>query len=117
MPEGGSVQHREVGWAGGSRPARWTCGGNRRSRATKERERRYKGRTAAERVNARLKFFWGAAVGNVTGAWQFHAFVGVILVVPVLFAALPAKAPRWEGTLGQTRLGPGAEALRESPDA
>jgi hypothetical protein len=36
-------------------------------RATKTFERLYKGRTAAERVNARLKIFWGADDGNVTG--------------------------------------------------
>jgi hypothetical protein len=86
-------------------------------RATKEFERRYKGRTAAERVNARLKIFWGADDGNVTGARRFHAFVGVIMGVHLLFATLLAKAPRWEGTLGQTRLGPIAEALRDTPAA
>ena len=68
-------------------------------------------------VNARLKIFWGADDGNVTGERRFHAFVGVIMVVHVLFATLLAKAPRWEGTLGQTRLGPVAEALRDSPAA
>jgi hypothetical protein len=82
-------------------------------RATKEFERRYKGRTAVERVNARLKIFWGADDGNVTGARRFHAFVGVVMVVHLLFATLLARAPRWEGTLGQTRLGPVAEALRQ----
>lgn len=86
-------------------------------RATKEFERRYKGRTAVERVNARLKLFWGADDGNVTGARRFHAFVGVVMVVHVLFATLLAKAPRWEGTLGQTRLGPAAEALHQPPAA
>ena len=64
-----------------------------------------------ERVNGRLKIFWGADDGNVRGARRFHAFVGVVLVVHLLFATLLAKAPRWEGTLGQTRLGPVAEAL------
>ena len=81
-------------------------------RATKEFERRYKGRTAVERVNARLKIFWGADDGNVTGARRFHAFVGVVLVAHLVFATLLARAPRWEGTLGQTRLGPIAAALR-----
>jgi Transposase DDE domain len=80
-------------------------------RATQEFERLYKGRTAVERVNARLKLFWGADDGNVTGARRFHAFVGAVLVVHLVFATLLAKAPRWEGTLGQTRLGPVAEAL------
>jgi hypothetical protein len=84
-------------------------------RATKEFERRYKGRTSVERVNGRLKVFWGADDGNVTGARRFHAFVGVVMVVHVLFALLLAQAPRWEGRLGQTRLGPIAEALRQAP--
>jgi hypothetical protein len=84
-------------------------------RATKEFERRYRGRTAVERVNARLKIFWGADDGNVTGARRFHGFVGAVLVVQLVFATLLARAPRWEGTLGQTRLGPIAQALREPP--
>ena len=82
-------------------------------RGTKEFERRYKGRTAAERVNARLKIFWGADDGNVSGARRFCAHVGVVMVVQVVFATLLARAPRWEGTLGCTRLGPIAEALRQ----
>jgi len=82
-------------------------------RATKTFERLYKGRTAVERVNARLKIFWGADDGNVTGARRFHALVGVVMVVQLVFATLLAKAPRWEGTLGQTRLGPVAEVLRD----
>jgi hypothetical protein len=81
-------------------------------RATKQFERLYKGRTASERVNARLKIFWGADDGNVTGARRFHAWVGTVLVVHVGLATLLAGAPRWEGTLGQTRLGPIAQALR-----
>jgi hypothetical protein len=84
-------------------------------RATKQFERLYKGRTAVERVNARLKIFWGADDGNVTGARRFHAFVGAVMVVQLVFATLLARAPRWEGTCGQTRLGPVAEALRQ-PD-
>jgi Transposase DDE domain len=87
-------------------------------RATKEFERLYKGRTAVERVNARLKIFWGADDGNVTGSRRFPAFVGAVMVVHLLLATLLAKAPRWEGTLGQTRLGPVAEALRQpEPDS
>jgi hypothetical protein len=86
-------------------------------RATKEFERLYRGRTAVERVNARLKVFWGADDGNVTGARRFHAFVGAVMVVQLVFATLLAQAPRWEGTLGQTKLGPVAEALRQPPPA
>ena len=81
-------------------------------RATKKFERQYKGRTAVERVNARLKIFWGADDGNVTGATRFHAMLGAVMVVHIGFATLLAKAPRWEGTLGRTRLGPIAKALQ-----
>jgi hypothetical protein len=80
-------------------------------RATKKFERMYKGRTAVERVNARLKIFWGADDGNVTGSRRFFALLGVVLVVHAAFATLLAMAPRWEGTLGQTRLSPIAKAL------
>jgi hypothetical protein len=80
-------------------------------------ERLYKGRTAVERVNARLKIFWGADDGNVTGARRFHAFVGAVRVVHRVFATLLAKAPRWEGTLCQTRFRPVAEALRQAEPA
>jgi hypothetical protein len=86
-------------------------------RATKEFERLYKGRTAVERVNARLKIFWGADDGNVTGARRFHALVGAVMVVHLVFATLLAKAPRWEGTLSQTRIGPVAKALQEAQAA
>jgi hypothetical protein len=80
-------------------------------RATKKFERLYKGRTAVERVNARLKIFWGADDGNVRGSRRFFALLGVILVVHAAFATLLAMAPRWEGTLGQTKLSPIAKAL------
>lgn len=86
-------------------------------RATRECERLYKGRTAVERVNARLKIFWGADDGNVTGARRFHGFVGAVMVMQLVFATLLARAPRWEGTLGQTRLGPIAKALHEFKSA
>lgn len=80
-------------------------------RATKKFERLYKGRTAVERVNARLKIFWGADDGNVTGSRRFFALLGVVLVVHAGFATLLAAAPRREGTLGKTRLSPIAQAL------
>jgi len=35
------------------------------------------------------------------------------MVVQLVFATLLAQAPRGQGTLGQTRLGPLAKALRE----
>ncbi|MCO6454664.1 MAG: transposase [Pirellulaceae bacterium] len=80
-------------------------------RATMKFERLYKGRTAVERVNARLKIFWGADDGNVTGSRRFFALLGVVLAVHGAFATLLAMAPRYEGTLGQTRLSPIAKAL------
>ena len=82
-------------------------------RATKQFERRYKGRTAVERVNARLKIFWGADDGNVTGAERFHARLGVVMVVHIGLATLLAACPRREGTLGKMRLSPIARALHE----
>jgi len=85
-------------------------------RATKKFERLYKGRTAAERVNARLKLFWGADDGNVTGSRRFHAKIGVVLVVHAAFATLLAAAPR-KGILGKTSLGPVARALAANLDA
>ncbi len=80
-------------------------------RATKKFERLYKGRTAVERVNARLKIFWGADDGNLTGSRRFFALLGVVMVVHAAFATLLAMTPRWEGTLGQTKLSPIAQAL------
>jgi len=85
-------------------------------RATKKFERMYKGRTAVERVNARLKVFWGVDDGNVSGSRRFAAQVGVVLAVHAAFATLLASAPRREsapkGTLGKIRLNSIAQALR-----
>jgi hypothetical protein len=82
-------------------------------RATKQFERLYRGRTAVERVNGRLKVFWGADDGNITGAARFHAYLGTIMVVHAGLATLLAATPRREGTLGRMRLGPIAKALSE----
>jgi len=84
-------------------------------RATKKFERMYKGRTSVERVNARLKVYWGADDGNLVGSRRFVAQVGVVLAVHAVFATLLAMAPRREGTLGKSKLGPIAEALRAKP--
>jgi hypothetical protein len=81
-------------------------------RATKKFEQMYKGRTAVERVNARLKIFWGVDDGNVRGSRRFVAQVGVVMAVHAAFATLLASAPRREGTLGKVSLSPVAEALR-----
>jgi hypothetical protein len=86
-------------------------------RATKKFEQMYKGRTAVERVNARLKIFWGVDDGNVTGSRRFVAQVGVVMAVHGAFATLLASAPRREGTLGKVQLSPVAEALRAAAEA
>jgi hypothetical protein len=86
-------------------------------RATKKFERMYKGRTSVERVNARLKVFWGVDDGNLTGSRRFVAQVGVVLAVHAAFATLLASTPRREGTLGKLRLSPIAEALRAAAKA
>jgi hypothetical protein len=83
-------------------------------RATKKFERLYNGRTAVERVNARLKIFWGADDGNVTGATRFWANVSVVMLVHLAFATVLAKAPRRDGSLGKLRLGPVQKALAQT---
>ena len=82
-------------------------------RATKKFERMYKGRTSVERVNARLKLFWGVDDGNITGARRFAARVGVVMVIHAGLALLLAAAPRRDGTLGKTRLSAIQQALRK----
>ena len=83
-------------------------------RATKKFERLYKGRTSVERVNARLKIFWGVDDGNITGATRFHAYVGAVMVVHAGLAMLLASTPRKDGPLGTMRLSPIAKALQAS---
>jgi len=85
-------------------------------RATKQFERLYKGRTAVERVNGRLKVFWGIDDGQVYGSRRFHAHVGAVMVVHLAFATLLARAARHEGTFGKMSLSPIAKALRELID-
>jgi len=82
-------------------------------RATQQFERLYKGRTAVERVNGRLKIFWGVDDGNIVGARRFHALVGVVMVAHLAFATQLAAAPRREGTLSKMRLSPIAQRLRQ----
>ena len=82
-------------------------------RATRQFERLYKGRTAVERTNGRLKVFWGADDGNIAGAARFFAFLGTVMVVHAGLATLLANAPRREGTLGKMHLGTVQKALRE----
>ena len=82
-------------------------------RATKQFERLYKGRTSVERVNGRLKIFWGIDDGQVYGSRRFHAHVGAVLVVHLGLATVLAQAERYEGSYGTMRLSPIAQALRE----
>ena len=82
-------------------------------RATKQFERLYKGRTAVERVNARLKVFWGIDDGQVYGSRRFHGHVGAVMVVHLAFATLLARAARYEGSFGKMSLSPIAKALHE----
>ncbi|MBV8487719.1 MAG: transposase [Planctomycetaceae bacterium] len=82
-------------------------------RATKRFERMYKGRTAIERVNARLKVFWGIDDGQVYGARRFHGHVGAVMVVHLAFATLLARAGRYAGSYGKMTLSPIAQALQE----
>ena len=87
-------------------------------RATQEFERRYKGRTAVERVNGRLKLFWGAEDGNVTGAARFHAHLATILLVHIAMANWLAASPRYEGqSLSPTRLSRIAQQLHRAAEA
>jgi hypothetical protein len=82
-------------------------------RATKQFERRYKGRTAVERVNGRVKIYWGAADGHLVGAPRFHGFLGTVMVVQLALATVLASLPRREGTLGKMTLSPIAAAVQE----
>ena len=82
-------------------------------RATPQFERLYKGRTSVERVNDRLKVFWGLDDGNVVGARRFSAHAVAVLIVHLAFATLLAKAQRQEGSFGTMRLSPIAKKLQE----
>jgi hypothetical protein len=81
-------------------------------RATKKFERLYRGRTSVERVNARLKVFWGADDGNITGSQRFHGTLGVVMLAHIGLATLLAASPRPGTTLGTMHLGKIAKALR-----
>jgi len=83
-------------------------------RATKQFERLYNGRTSVERVNGRLKIYWGIDDGNIRGARRFVANVGAVMIVHAAFATVLAATPRREGTtLGGMKLSPIAKALRD----
>jgi hypothetical protein len=83
-------------------------------RATQEFERRYNGRTSIERINARIKVYWGADDGNVTGAERFHAHLATIMLVHLAMANWLAGQERYEGkSLSPTRLSPIARKLQK----
>jgi hypothetical protein len=66
-----------------------------------------------ERVNGRLKLYWGVDDGNVVGARRFHAQAGVVMLVHLAVATALAGSKREMKTLGATRLAPIAVALNE----
>jgi hypothetical protein len=68
-----------------------------------------------ERINARLKVFWGADDGHIVGSRRFHSFVGAVMVVHLGLALVLASMPRWDGLLGKMRLTPIAQKLQQSP--
>ncbi len=74
-------------------------------RSTKQFERLYRGRSASERVQARLKLFWGIDDANTSGAERFHAEVGSIMLVHMAFAHVLGKKSGGKGVLCKTRLG------------
>jgi hypothetical protein len=82
-------------------------------RATPQFERLYKGRTSVERVNDRMKVFWGLDDGNVVGARRFSAHAVAVLIVHLAFATLLAKAQRTEGSFGTMRLSPISKQLQK----
>jgi hypothetical protein len=82
-------------------------------RASRQFERLYKGRTSVERVNDRLKVWWGIDDGNVVGSRRFCAHVAAVLIVHLAFATLLAKAQRSEGSFGTMKLTPIAKKLRQ----
>ena len=82
-------------------------------RATPQFEKRYKGRTSVERVNDRMKVWWGLDDGNVVGARRFGAHVGAVLIVHLAFATVLAQVQRYEGSFGTMKLSPIAKKLRE----
>ena len=85
-------------------------------RATQTFEKLYKGRTAVERVHARLKVFWGVDDGNVAGGAGFLASVGIVMVAHIGLATLLAGAPRRAGPLLQACGAPHSTAsLRPEP--
>ena len=75
-------------------------------RATPRFARLYKGRTAVERINDRLKVLWGLDDGNVVGSRRFSAHVSAVLLVHLACATVLAKAQRKEGSFGTLRLSP-----------
>jgi hypothetical protein len=57
-----------------------------------------------ERVNGRLKVFWGLDDGNVVGSRRFHAHVGAVLIVHLAFALLLAGKQQGAGSFGKMKL-------------
>jgi hypothetical protein len=69
-------------------------------RGTAQVERQYDGRTAAERVNRRLKVYRGADDGNVVGSRRWPGRAGAVLTIHLAFAAALADRQRDSGSFG-----------------
>jgi hypothetical protein len=80
-------------------------------RGTQQFEEKYKGRTAIERVNGRMKIYWGIDDGQVYGSRRFHGHVGGVMIVHLAMATMLAQSGR-KGPLGEMQLGPIAKKLR-----
>jgi len=81
------------------------------TRATKPFERRYKGRTAVERVNDRLKVFWGLDDGNVVGSRRFLRPRECGIVGTHGLCDGVGESPAKGGSFGTMRLSPIAKKL------
>jgi len=82
-------------------------------RATPRFARLYRGRTAVERINDRLKVLWGLDDGNVVGSRRFSARVSAVLRVHLACATVLAKAQRKEGRFDTLRRSPVAQELHD----
>ena len=78
MPDVEGVQRGQVVRHDGRVRVRSTYDGFRLCRVNQEIRADVQRRTAVERVNARLKVFWGVDDGNLTGSRRFVAQVGVV---------------------------------------
>jgi hypothetical protein len=89
--------------------------GNHTTSRRKNFERLHDGRSSVERVNARLKIFWGVYDGNTVGARRFHAMVGAVLIVHFGVCHVVGGGPSTRGYAGQAPFGSDPKALAQQP--